>query len=229
MDRSRCRHFDEENGFSSVDLVDGERKFVVGNNGGATRKHPLTLSEADLRYLSDFDIVHTSCYSFIEPEMPKLKTLEGSIVSFDFSNILHEEYLDQVCPYIDFALISCGELSDKAIRDTMEFISGYGVRYVLASMGARGALLYRDRKYEFQESVKADVVDTLGAGDSFYTAFAINYFMGLKEGRANEEALARESLDKAAHFATETCMLDGAFGCGEAYEDAVPAVQKAKE
>ncbi len=213
IDVSRCRHYEGENGYSCIDLIDGDRKFVGGNDGGVAKTNPLTLYADDLAYLFGFDIIHTSCYSYTEPELPKLKAL-GRFVSFDFSNRTHDDYYAAVCPHVDFSLVSCGHMSDSEVDKTIERMHSFGSAMILASMGRRGAKLYCDGKTYHQEAGKEKAIDSLGAGDSFYTAFVINYFKGLKSGSFDKEQLIKESLAAASDFATKICMLDGAFGCG---------------
>ena len=213
IDVSRCRHYEGENGYSSVDLIDGDRKFVGWNEGGVSKTQPLTLDSDDLEYLGGFDVIHTSCFSFIEPELPKLKPCRG-IVSFDFSNRGNNDYFAEVCPHVDLSLISCGHMGDEEIDQTIEKIHGYGSEMVLASMGRRGAKLFCNGRIYYQKSGKEKAIDSMGAGDSFYTAFAVNYFGGLKSGVSDIDTLTKESLAFASQFATKICMLDGAFGCG---------------
>lgn len=217
VDHSRCRLEKGENGFSCVNIIDGERKFVVGNNGGVSREHPLVLTKEDLSYLQPFDLMHTSCYSFIEPELTKLHQLPG-ILSFDFSHMLDENYLKTVCPYVDFALLSCGGMKEKEIREKMHTVHRLGCRYVLASMGEEGTMFFDGQQFYFQPSQKTAVVDTLGAGDSLFTAFAARFVTHLKADGEVSPAQIQAALQKAVEFATETCQLNGAFGCGKAYD-----------
>ena len=62
------------------------------------------------------------------------------------------------------------------------------------------------------------VVDTLGAGDSFLTAFMDCYIHHMKKGVAKPDAI-RSALGEASKFAAHVCTLNGAFGYGKPYED----------
>lgn len=217
VDHSRCRIEKGENGFSCVNIIDGDRKFVVGNNGGVSREHPLVLQQDDLEYLKQFDLLHTSCYSFMEKELPKLRELPG-VVSFDFSHIMDENYLKTICPYVDFALLSCGGMKEREIKEKMHTVNRLGCQYVLASMGEKGTMFFFEQQFYFQPSEKTSVVDTLGAGDSLFTAFATRFLRGIKENGTTSPERIQSALQKAVEFATETCQLNGAFGCGMAYD-----------
>lgn len=213
IDQSRCRTVEGENGFSAVDLIEGDRTYIGGNDGGVSKTSPLCFSADDLDYLARFDLIHTSCYSHIEPELPKLRTA-GPLVSFDFSDRFTFEYGKQVCPYIDFALISCGSKSDNEIFDIIETAHAAGCRGVLASMGRRGARLSLGGKLYEQPAGKEKAIDTLGAGDAFFTGFIVNYLGEKASGKTGDPETIKQSLEKAAGFATKICMWDGAFGCG---------------
>ena len=63
-----------------------------------------------------------------------------------------------------------------------------------------------------------NVVDTMGAGDSFLTSFMDCYIDQLKRGTDRQEAI-RTSLKEASKFAAHVCTLNGAFGYGKPYED----------
>lgn len=67
-------------------------------------------------------------------------------------------------------------------------------------------------------------MDTLGAGDSFATAFLLSFLESLE--RAGERMAAdrplyeeevRAALRRGAAFAAKTCLVQGAFGHGKAF------------
>lgn len=61
----------------------------------------------------------------------------------------------------------------------------YGVKCVVATLGSRGALIVKNNYSKFIPAYKVDVVDTVGAGDSFNGAFAV----ALIEGKTLDEAV----------------------------------------
>ena len=87
-----CRFCIGENGCAPVNIVDGDRVFLGSNRGGVTKYHPIALSALDLAYLSRFDLVHTSIFSYIDSQLPKLKE-SGLRVSYDFS----DQFSDELC------------------------------------------------------------------------------------------------------------------------------------
>ena len=117
LDLSHCRLEIGENGCARVHLVDGDRVFLQGNKGGISRTKPPVLTELDEEYIAGYDLIHTSVYSFMEQELPKIRRA-GKFVSMDFSNRLEEAYFQQCCPYVD-----CAEISSGISRSTAAGIS----------------------------------------------------------------------------------------------------------
>lgn len=210
IDISHCRTYEGENGAAEVSLEDGDRVFVGSNGGGVSKEYPLKFDEQDLNYIKQFDLIHTSCFSFIEEELPTLSEL-GIPISFDFSKNYDENYLNQVCPYIDFAFLSCGQLTEAETKEKLKQVYDKGCKYVLGTRGIDGAFLLYNNKIYYQEAKKVEPIDTLGAGDSFITVFLIEI---ISSSKVTEEVIER-GLSKAADFASKTCLINGAFGYGK--------------
>lgn len=233
IDLSHCRLEEGENGCARVLLSDGDRVFLKGNRGGVSRTKPPVLTKLDEEYISAYELVHTSIYSFMESELPKIRKAAG-FVSMDFSNHYDEAYLKRCCPYLDCAEISCGDLEESQIHKTMGQIMKFGCRHiVIATRGSKGAFALVDGKLYEQSSCLVKAVDTMGAGDSFITCFLINYLDGMKLStdfseesgsrgivRAEEykDMLIRISLYRAAVFSAKQCQRDGSFGFGKKIE-----------
>lgn len=229
LDISHCRFEQGENGLARVRLVDGDRVFLPGNKGGISRIKPPVLSAVDLSYIAGFDLLHTSIYSYMEKELPRLSET-GAFVSMDFSNHYTDDYLRQCCPSLDAAEISCGDMPEEEILDTIERIRSYGCRHiVIATRGAKGAVVSVDGRLYRQSPCLVSARDTMGAGDSFITAFMVNYLGGLSDAtdfpplqeaggiitsEGYIDCLIRLSLYRAAVFSSLQCRRDGSFGYG---------------
>lgn len=214
VDISYCRQYEGENGFAAVDLIDGDRVFIGGNEGGVQKDHPFILTNKDLEYIKTFDIAHSSIYSDIDSELHKLKA-SGVMVSYDFSSDFTDQLLESNCKYIDVSLLSCGQLDEAAVENLLKRVYSYGSNLVIGTMGSRGAIVFDGEAFYRQTPHFVEPVDTLGAGDSFFTAFILHYLAGKKENPEGENPLLlTSSLDKGAKFAAKTCLVDGAFGYG---------------
>ncbi len=219
--RSHCRSYPGENGFARVTLVEGDRVFMGSNRGGVLQEHPIYLDQADLDYIAGFDLVHTTNNGFVDSLLPQLSQLPP-FVSYDCSYRWNEEdRVERVCPYIDFAFLSCSCLDDVQTQDLCRRLHEKGCGVVTATRGSKGATVFDGSRFYEQRPHLVEPVDTMGAGDSFATAMLISLLQALeREGRNawswesfRANALP-QALDKAAAFSARNCLVHGAFGCG---------------
>lgn len=220
IDTSHCRVEEGENGYAMITLVDGDRKFLGSNKGGVAKEKPIHFEEADLEYLDSFSLICTSINSHINPELPKLRPLKP-YVAYDFSILETDEIFDAVCPHIDFAITSCGDASMEEIQRRCERIHQRGCRYVIASRGKNGSV-FSDGEHLFTHpAYLVEALDTLGAGDSFLTAFLLSFVEWLEGNHDHPselEGAVMAAMDAGSKFSAKTCMVHGAFGHGKQFE-----------
>jgi sugar/nucleoside kinase (ribokinase family) len=216
LDISKCRHFNGENGCAIVTLEDGDRVFLGSNEGGVLKENGLNLKEDDLDYIKTFDLLHAGLYGYTEPELDKLRTLNIQI-SFDFSDDFTMEEVERIAYKVDFSFFSCSHLKTDETLNLIMKTYNLGSKIVLVTMGEKGALLYDGNKFYAQEPEFVEAVDTMGAGDSFITAFLVNYISKVKENKLDKETIIKESLNEGAIFSAKTCLVEGSFGYGKKY------------
>ena len=188
-------------GAPGVRLINGDRIFVDGPHNTAQHIVRIRLTDDDLQYIASYGLCHTSCFSSIEFELPKMK--EACQVSFDFSERRDEAYLRRVCPYLSFAFFSGSDLKEEEITALADFCHALGTPVVGVTLGSRGAVFSKAGKRFAQGVKKVDAVDTMGAGDSFIAGFLTRRILGDDMVRA---------LDYAATVAAQTCLIHGSFG-----------------
>ncbi|MGD1818861.1 MAG: PfkB family carbohydrate kinase [Pleomorphochaeta sp.] len=218
LDISHCKNIDGENGFACVDIIDGDRNFIDSNHGGVSRLYPLDLKNEDLDYLCRFDLIHSSINSFGFQKFLRLLNERELVVSFDFSSRFNDENLKELGKYINYAICSCGHISVEDTKELIKKIMGYGYDGILATRGIEGSFFADKGGVYFSPSDMNPAKDTLGAGDSFCTYFLTNYISHINNNislsQRDRDKKIKEDLEKAAHFATKICMLDGAFNHG---------------
>ncbi len=217
-----------ESGYAEVEVVDGERHFRGGNLGGVSVAEPLLLGTGELDFLAEFDLVHSSVYSNSESELAKLRTLDA-LVSYDLSSereFRSADYLQRVAPFVDLALLSCSNLTEVETKRDLALVVNHGARYALGTRGTRGAILFDGTMFHRTAAVPipnaALVVDTMGCGDAFVAAFAVELLRSgwNRDTLAGPDVVAR-ALGDAADFAMRQCLVAGAFGYGRARARAV--------
>ena len=229
IDLSHVRFYSGSNGYAEVKLEDGDRVFVGSNQGGVSKTYPLELTGMDEQYIAGFDVVHTSIFSYIESQLPVLRRA-APFISMDFSDRADDEYYKRCAPYLDCACISCGDMAEDEVKAQMEKIISYGCRHmVIATRGAKGAVVAAGGRYYRQSPCLVEAKDTMGAGDSFITCFLLGYLDGMKgavdfPGEASDRGVVTKaeyqdlliqcSLYRAAVYSANNCLKDGSFGYG---------------
>lgn len=212
-----------ESGVSSLHVVDGDRTFLGWNGGGITVRDPVDLADGRLEYVAGFDLVHTSVYSGILPELPRLAALE-TLVSFDFSSepeYRTPDYLARVAPHIDLALISCSEQSEAETLEILDSLIAHGAGMALATRGTDGAVVTDGARRVSAPALliedPASIVDTMGCGDAFVAGFIVHLLgAGWGRDRAPGEAELRGALRAGAEASRDQCFVEAAFARGRA-------------
>lgn len=204
LDLSRIRIIHGTNGRNFIELHEGDndRMFVGSNLGGDAASYKLNLTQKDIDYISEYDVLHTSVHSEIGYLLPQL---HGKIkISMDFSDGYTDERIKNLCPYLDIAFFSGGGCSKEKIDITIKKALNAGAKLVVTTMGLDGSIIASKDKRHFQKAFNAqEVVDTLGAGDTYISAFLLEYFTSGDYEKAAENG---------AKFALETLKYNGAFG-----------------
>ena len=133
----------------------------------------------------------------------------------------NDAYLEKVCPYVTVAILSCAHLSAEDRAREMQKAADHGVSIVLGTIGEDGSYVLYNGKTYYASAVHADdVIDTMGAGDSYFAAFLCSLLKSSKSGAllegTEEENAAhlQEAMQVGAAFAAKMCAKEGAFGYG---------------
>lgn len=227
IDYSHCRFYPvpQHTAFYKV-IAGGERVFL---QPPPVRPNPMSevlynmlayegFSEKDWDYIGTFDMVHCSNDSRIEELFPEMYA-RGIKISFDFSVYYDREgYMEQVCPYAHTVLFSCAE--KKEIRESLLVrATKLGSHIAIATCGSEGALAYCDGKFFSQPIIpNNNVVDTMGAGDAFISAFLVKHSDEIRK-IDDENTIIPKALQYAAEYASNACSVDGSFGFGIPFEE----------
>lgn len=220
IDDSHCRRYEGENGFALVTLKGNDRVFLGSNKGGIAKEHDYDFKAEDIEYIKGFHLIYTNLNSYIEKDLKSLGET-GVPIAYDFSVRWTDEYLEKVCPYVTVAILSCAHLTAEEREKEMRKVQSHGVSVVLGTVGEDGSyVLYKDN-FLYASAVHADdVIDTMGAGDSYFAAFLCSLLETSESGAIVEgtddsmmERL-KEAMRKGAVFAAKMCAVEGAFGYG---------------
>lgn len=178
VEYGHCVTLRGETGRCSCRLVNGERVLGDENDGGLVKSDPLVLTDELLEFLKGFDVVHTSCYSYIDDQLVRFKKA-GIPVVYDFSTEWTEEKLRAVCPNVRYVLFSQRDGNDfQADYEMLKRVTGlYGCELAILTMGKKGACVFDGTTLYQKEpyNVEAGALDTTGCGDSWISAFITTY------------------------------------------------------
>jgi fructoselysine 6-kinase len=187
---------------------EGDRFFLESKKDTAQHIFRLNLTLIELEHISTFDICHTSIYSNIEHELENLS--KKCKVSFDFSDDFTLDYVKSVIHNIKFAFFSGSDRNEKELEELINVAISSGVEVVGITLGSEGALFVKNGERYLQKIKSAQVIDTMGAGDSFIAAFLTSY---ITHGNM------KKALDFAATCAAESCSYFGGFGYPHPFSD----------
>ncbi|MBF8807192.1 MAG: fructoselysine 6-kinase [Enterococcus lacertideformus] len=208
IEHSHSRFEEGKNGCARVEIKEGDRVFLGSNEGGVTREKPIQLTEEDLQYLRQFDLIHMGLYSHVNHLLDELVALPGK-VSYDFSDDFTEEEILRAIDKVNFGFFSVSGMSDTETKSFLENYFTANNEVLIATRGDKSAIGYDGRHYYEVTPILREPIDTMAAGDSFLTAFLIHYLNG-------EDICS--AMKKSNEFAGESCMVEGYFGYGVAYE-----------
>lgn len=211
IDYRRCRTVDGETGAGYVRLINNDRVFVGHNNGGVTGTHPLSLEPKDIDYIQHFDLITSSLYSRIPLEQMLRICDCGLPVAYDFSENWNEENLISLAPHITYGFFSCANKEEKDIKELLLRAHQLGCKWCIGTRGEDGSILFDGINWLYQDATKANVCDTMGAGDSFIAAFVLSHQSACLAGKDEITAL-KTALQAGADFAAKICERKGAIG-----------------
>jgi sugar/nucleoside kinase (ribokinase family) len=224
VDTSRCITRDGLNGVTEIKVVDGDRIFLGWNQGGVTTSDPFVLEDEHLRYLASAHLVHSSVYSASENQLPALRSA-GTLVSFDYSSEPErrtDAYLAQTAPYVDLALLSCGNMTVAAVENELKRVHAAGASLAVGTRCQSGALMYDGERFLTHAAAPTDPLrfaDTMGCGDAFLAGLVVSLLSsGWNRSFLPPVEDCRKALVRGAESAAAQCYVEGAFGYGRAVE-----------
>ena len=168
VDYDRCLTGDKPTSVSTMALVDGvdRRHLSWAENVLAD----FTLDAALLEYVRSFDVLFADAYTARLWRWREQLEGGGRLVLHDFNQAEEGETVERMLPWTDYAFFSrpaAGAACEEFLR-RMQAKSG---RTVVAMVGADGSLAYDGRAFYRQRALPVQVVNTVGAGDSFMAGF----------------------------------------------------------
>ncbi|BDF32151.1 fructoselysine 6-kinase [Lachnospiraceae bacterium] len=214
IDTSHSHHEKGSSGYALVDLRDGDRIFLDWNRQGVTDLYPFTFTEEEIAYIKTFDVACISWGARVGADKIRKLSGAGIEVCYDFYDNFTQEDIENISPYIKYAFFSCSHIDEEETRGILEECVRLGARIAVGTRGGEPAVAYDGARYYSQDICKVTAIDTMGAGDSYISAFLSNYLSAEADEPLSAEDKITISLKKAAEFAAEVVVKDGSLGVG---------------
>lgn len=158
-------------------LLENNDRVHVHNTPGVMEHYAPT--EEDIVFTQKFSYIHTDLFGHVLPLLPRLKE-KGAKIILDFSIYADDDNMRRLLPLVDYAFFSVGEGNrDKALA-LLEKGKACGGSVMTATLGEEGSLTWDGQRLYVGQAVQArQVVNTVGAGDSFIAGFMEGVIRGL--------------------------------------------------
>jgi fructoselysine 6-kinase len=133
-------------------------------------------SPEDVAFAKKHDLIHVDLSARIPELLPELRS-EGARIFFDFSIRHRLPGNEEILANVDYAMFSF-EKYDDSIKDTLIWARSFGARVAIGTFGVEGSMAYDGTDFTRCGIVEAEVVNTVGAGDSFAAGFMYEAMKG---------------------------------------------------
>lgn len=166
VDASHVRILPGNTAVTQVELVDGERVFGDYDEGVLA---DFRISDEDIDFFCKHELFHTGLWGNAENDLHRIKAC-GLPVSFDFATAKEGTVLGTALPFVDYAFFS-DEQETEELLQFMKAIRTKGPSLVVVTLGKNGSIAYDGNAFFRHGIVTTEVVDTMGAGDSYIAGF----------------------------------------------------------
>ena len=198
VDTSHIKVLEGKTAVTHVEHVNGDR--VLGDYEEGVMAD-FKLDEEDIDFLCSHDLVVSGIWGMIESDLYKIK--ERNIpIAFDFADKPDHEITKKALPFVDYAFFSCDSDDEQELYDFMKSVKSQGPTLVVVTRGEKGSIAYDGKEFTKYGIIQCEVVDTMGAGDSYIAGFLV----GLLEGKP-----VKECMEMGAKSSSETIHYYGAW------------------
>ena len=202
VDVSHVKVLEGDTAITHVKRVNGDRVFGDDDPGVNVK---LTLTEEDLEFIAEHDLVVTGLWGYTEPFLPAIES-RGIPIAYDASNRLALPQCREGMKYAKYLFFSDDSAEEEQLRQQMRGIAAMGSEVVIAMRGSLGSLAYADGRFESLGIIPCEVVDTMGAGDSYIAGF-----LNARLAAGPVSADLSECMRKGAENAAVTIGYEGAW------------------
>jgi len=167
-----------------MDLVDGERihgEYVEGV------LEQMEFSEEDIRFAAEHELIHSALWGKADGILGEIRRRSRGVISFDYADRLEDPVVMRTAPHVDYGFFSYHFGRDRFIEDFLKSMVSSGMREAIATLGDKGSLVYDGNEFHEYGIFPCEVVNTIGAGDSFIAGYLYGVLNGLPIEKCQEK------------------------------------------
>ena len=155
-------------------VLDGERVFTGFEEGVMADFRP---GEDDIDFICTHDLAVAGVWGHAESALPAIRA-RGIPTAYDASEDPFGTTAQSALPHSVLFFFSAADDGEEALREKLRTLRAGGADMVIATRGGRGSMAYDGRDFYTEGIVPVEVVDTMGAGDSYIAGFAVAWLKG---------------------------------------------------
>lgn len=182
IDLSHFHTVEGQTAISYMELIDKERTYGDYVEG---LMENVTFTEDDIEFAKQHDLVHTAFWGNAQGHLKEIHDA-GAEICFDYATEKDDPLVEETIANVDYAFFSYDH-DDEHIREFLKDIVSKGTKLAVATFGEEGSLVWDGAEFHKYGIVEANLVNTIGAGDSFMAGF----MNGILKGWSIEECQAQ--------------------------------------
>lgn len=171
-------HLKVADGMTAVTYMDMDGKDRVHGEYVEGVLQDITFDQADIEFAASHDLVHTALWGKAEEALPEIAK-RGTPIAFDYADRLDHPLVEKTLPYVTYGFYSYHGGRDEIIEEFLKDKVSRGMKIAVATFGEQGSMAWDGESFYSCGIVKAEVENTVGAGDSFIAGFLygiLNHF-----------------------------------------------------
>ena len=155
-----------------LDYVEGVMEHVV-------------FTKEDIDFAASCDLVHSAFWGNAHMHLKEIHD-KGAKICFDYATEYQDPMVEQTIAYVDYPFFSFEERTaetDRFLKDMVE----KGARVAVGTFGDKGSVAYDGKTYYECGIQEAELVNTIGAGDSYMAGFMNGILKGWDIPKCQEQ------------------------------------------
>lgn len=166
IDLSHFKTGEGKTAVSYMDLVGLERTYLDYVEGVMEN---IQFTQDDIDFAASCDLVHSAFWGNAHMHLKEIHN-KGAKICFDYATEFKDPMVEETIAYVDYPFFSFEkrtEETDRFLKDMVE----KGAAIAVGTFGEEGSVAYDGKEFYQFGIKKAELVNTIGAGDSYMAGF----------------------------------------------------------